>query len=59
MKFCIICYIHAEMSYLGESGSWDMSQNALAQSDSRKFESSISLKQYDKMARFLYIDINL
>ena len=41
-----------------KSGSSDMSQNALAQSDSRKFESSISLKQYDKMARFLYIDIN-
>ena len=35
-----------------KSGSWDMGQNALDQSDCRIFEMTISLEQNDKKAWF-------
>ena len=40
------------------SGSWDMGQNALGQSDCRIFKSTISLEKMDETARCFYTDTN-
>ena len=39
-----------------KSGSWDMVQNALGQSDYRIFKSTISLEQNDEKSDFLHVD---
>ena len=47
MKVYIIWHILTQIPYLGKSGSWDMAQNAVDQSDCRIFKSNISLEDND------------
>ena len=49
MKFYTICYIPAQIPYLGKSGSRNMGQNALGQSDC-SVKSNICLEQNDEIA---------
>ena len=51
-KLYNICYILAQIPYLGKSGSWDMDQNALDQSDCSIFKLTISPEQNDEKAWF-------
>ena len=52
MKVYFICCILAQIPCLGYSGSWDMGQNALGQSDCRILKSTRSLEQSDEKAWF-------
>ena len=51
-KVHIICCILALIPYLGKTGSWDMGQNALSQSDCRIFKLTISPEHGDEKAWF-------
>ena len=48
MKVYIICYILAQIAYLERSGSLDIGQNSLDQSDCRVLKLNISLEQNEK-----------
>ena len=50
MKVYTICCGLAQIPFLRKSGSWDMGQTALSQSDYRIFKSTISLEQNDEKA---------
>ena len=51
IKVYINCAICLKNSHIWKiSGSWDMGQNALSQSDSRIFKSTLSLEHNDEKA---------
>ena len=47
---CLYYLLYSQIPYLGKSGSWDMSQNALGQSDCRISKSNISLEPSSEIA---------
>ena len=58
MKVYIMCYIPAQIPYLGKIRSCDLVRNDLTQSDCRISKSTISLEQTNEIADFLYFDKN-
>ena len=55
-KFILFAVFLHKSHIWEKSGSWDMGQNALNQSDYRIFKTNKSLEQNDEKAWFLHVD---